>query len=85
MSKQESAQGAAIDIRTAIETITDQFTQPGEKYLRDLNDQLVQLFTEAMETVKPQKLDDQGTQVGKGWNMCVDEFDKRFAGLVGKS
>lgn len=39
-----------LQLREQIETITDQFTQPGTKYLRDLNDQLVTLFTSKLET-----------------------------------
>jgi len=31
-------------VREALEAITDQFTQPGTKYLRDLNDQILELL-----------------------------------------
>jgi len=32
------------DLREAVEHITDKFTEPGTKYLRDLNDELLALF-----------------------------------------
>lgn len=37
------------ELRAAIEAITDQFTEPGIKYLKDLNNQLLALFAEERE------------------------------------
>lgn len=37
------------NIQGEIEKITDQFTQPGTRYLRDLNDKLLALFTTELE------------------------------------
>lgn len=67
-----------------IETEVPEIQYVTEHRAENLADELLQAFTAAVETIKPQKLDDQGTQVGAGWNLCVDEFDQRLAEMVKK-
>lgn len=66
-------------LREQIEAITDQFTEPGTKYLRDLNGQILALFTstieaevvselEAIKTASQKSYDDSGKGSRPQWS-----------------